>query len=171
MVRRFFLMYAIFFFTQSVYGGNNSYMKTKVKNRAALQKKTGAFKNSKYNYVSQREIKAARYKRNPNLGVVNVKRGEYVRDVNVYVDSNDRIDINNRRNSTVQLGVVNVEKNARLQSANVVVKARNGINIRQQAGNKKKVSQIGVVNMRQTSKVKKINTRIETKKKIKISHY
>ncbi|MDF1874275.1 hypothetical protein JHD48_00845 [Sulfurimonas sp. SAG-AH-194-I05] len=171
MKSKYFLVALILFASVNVYAVNQAYLKTKIKNRAQMQQATGAFKYSKYNYVSQRDIKAARYNNNVNLGVVNVKRGEQVRDVNVYVDSNSRIDIYNKRESKVQVGVVNVEKNARLQSANVVVRARNGINIRQQAGNTKRVSQIGVVNMRKSSAVKNISTRIDTNKKIKISNY
>jgi len=168
---KYFFMLLIFFSASSMYAVNQAYLKTKIKNRAAMQKETGAFKHSKYNYVSQREIKAARYNNNVNLGVVNVNRGDQIRDVNVYVDSDSKIDIYNKRKSTVQIGVVNVGKNARLQNANVMVKARNGINIRQQAGNTKSVSQVGVVNMRKSSQVKKINTRVESRKKINVSHY
>lgn len=165
----FFLILALGFSTLKAV--NPSYIKTKVKNRAQLQKNTGAFKHSKYNYVSERDIKAARYKENVNLGVVNVNKGEHIRDANVYIDSKSKIDIRNKRASKVQVGVVNVGKNARLKSANVNVNARKGIDIRQQAGNNKRVSQIGVVNMKKSSNVKNISTRVDTRKKINIKNY
>lgn len=165
----FFLISVVGFSTLNAV--NPSYIKTKVKNRAQLQKSTGAFKHSKYNYVSERDIKAARYKENVNLGVVNVNKGEHIRDANVYIDSKSKINIRNKRDSKVQVGVVNVGKNARLNSASVTVKARNGIDIRQQAGNKKRVSQIGVVNLKKSSNVKNIRTRVDTRKKINIKNY
>jgi len=170
-MKLFTILFTLIFISLNLYAINDAYLKTKIKNRAAMQKKTGAFKHSKYDYVSEQEIKAARYKKNPNLGVVNVKRGDAIRDVNVYVDSNSRIDIYNKRKSTVQVGVINVEKNARLQNANVHVNAKNGINIRQQAGNQRRKSQIGVVNMQKSSHVKNISTTVKSNKSISIKHY
>lgn len=161
----------VLFLITNLYGVNSSYLKTKIKNRAELQKKTGAFKHSKYNYVSQREIKAARYNNNANLGVVDIKRGEHIRDANVYVESNSKIKIRNNKNSKVQVGVINVDKRARLKTANITVKARNGIDIRQQKGGNRRTSQVGVVNMRKSSKVKDIRTRVESHKKINIRSY
>ena len=162
---------ALLFGVSSLWGVNASYLKTKIKNRARVQEKTGAFKHSKYKYVSERELKEARYKTNPNLGVVDVKRGEYVRDANVYIESNSRIRLHNNKGSKVQVGVVNVARGARLKSADVTVKANNGIEIRQQKGSKHRVSQVGVVNMRKSSQVKQIRTRVETKKDIRIKNY
>ena len=165
------LFFIVLLTFSNLYGVNPSYIKTKIKNRAQLQKNTGAFKYSKYNYVSQKDIKAARYNNNVNLGVVNVNKGEHIRDANVYIESNSKINIRNKRKSKVQVGVVNVGKNARLNTANITVKARNGIDIRQQAGNKNRVSQIGVVNLKKSSNVKNIRTRVNTKKKINVRNY
>ena len=171
-MKRVYIVFLIFFVGFSTLEAvNPAYIKTKVKNRAQLQKNTGAFKHSKYNYVSERETKASRYKDNVNLGVVNVNKGEHIRDANVYIDSKSKIDIRNKRNSKVQVGVVNVGKNARLKSANVNVNARKGIDIRQQTGNKKRVSQIGVVNLKKSSNVKNIRTRVNTREKINIKNY
>jgi len=157
----------------SLFGINSSYLKTKIKNRASLQQKQNAFKHQKYKYISQQELQKARNKSNVNLGVVDVKRGEQIRNVNVYVDSNSKIDLhNNKRNSKVQIGVVNVGKHTHVESANVVVNAKGGIRVRQNiSANQKKVSQIGVVNLKQSSTIKHISTKVKTNKKINIKNH
>lgn len=143
-----------------------AYMKTKIKNRATLQKNTGAFKNTKYKYVSETDIKKNQYKKNKNLGVVNIKKADNIREANVYVESNSKIRVNNKRNKSLQIGVVNVGKNANVKKVNVFVKAKKGIDIKQSPQNNK--TQIGVVNVKKSSKVRDIRTIVESNKKIQI---
>jgi hypothetical protein len=169
-VHIFFLIFSIFY--TNLFAVNPSYIKTKVKNRASLQKKNGAFKHTKYNYVSQKDINQARYKKNPNLGVVNVNRGDHIREVSTYVDSHNKIRINNSRSrSNAQIGVVNVGKNVRLKKANVVVRANKGIEIRQNPNNYNRTSQVGVVNLHRSSRIKEINTIVDANDKITIKNH
>lgn len=145
-------------------GVNEAYLKTKIKNRTALQQKMNAFEHTKYQYISNKDVKKAQKSDNPNLGVINVDRAQRAKNVEVFIDSNEKIKLKNK--SKTQIGVINVGKGARLDSANIYLKAKKGIDVEQ--SNPKSKTQIGVVNMKKSAKVRDIRTIVESGKKINV---
>jgi len=162
-MRRFVILLC-FMFLGSLFGVNEAYLKTKIKNRAALQQKTNAFKHTKYKYISNQDIKKAQKSNNPNLGVINVDRNQRAKNVQVFIDSNEKIKLKNKANT--QIGVINVGKGAKLDSANIYLKAKKGIEVKQKSPKDK--TQIGVVNMKKNAKVRDIRTIVESGKKINV---
>lgn len=159
-----FIILLCFIFLGSSFGVNEAYLKTKIKNRAAMQQKTNAFEHTKYKYISNQDVKKAQKSKNPNIGVINVDRNQRAKNVQVFIDSNEKIKVKNKANT--QIGVINIGKGAKLDSANVYLKAKKGIDVKQT--NPKNKTQIGVVNMNKSAKVRDIRTIVESGKKINV---